>query len=108
MNTKGTAAQLKFMAALRATRYRASYLSLCFLILWLVGPEYTGAQSTANAGTVEGAVFVVDSGGASYVPGAKVVLQSSETLEAETDANGRYVFRDVAPGSHILTASFPG
>src|SRR5271165_2303023 len=108
MNTKGTAAKVKFMAALRTIRYRASYLSLCFLILWLVGPGYTGAQSTANTGTVEGAVFVLDSGGASYVPGAKIVLQSPSALKTETDANGRYIFHDVAPGSHILTASFPG
>ena len=108
MNTKGAAAKLKFTAALRTVRYRASYLSLCLLVLWLIGPEHAGAQSTANTGTVEGAVFVLDSGGTSYVPGAKVVLQSSEAMETETDANGRYIFHDVAPGTHTIAASFPG
>jgi len=66
------------------------------------------AQSAVNSGSVEGAVFVMDSGGASYVPGAKVVLHSSETLEAETDANGHYIFNNVAPGTHTIIASFPG
>jgi hypothetical protein len=107
MNTKRAAANLKFTAALRAIRYRASYLSLCLLILWLIRPGYTGAQSTAT-GTVEGAVLVLDSAGASYVPGAKIVLQSSETLETETDANGRYIFHDVAAGTHTIAASSPG
>jgi outer membrane receptor for ferrienterochelin and colicin len=50
----------------------------------------------------------MDSGGASYVPGAKVVLQSSEALETETDADGHYIFHNVAPGAHTITASFPG
>ena len=108
MNTKGTAAKVRFTRALRTIRYCASYLSLCLVTLWLVGPGYAGAQSTANTGTVEGAVFVLDSGGTSYVPGAKVVLQSSETLETETDANGHYIFHDVAPGTHTIAASFPG
>jgi hypothetical protein len=107
MNTKRAAANLKFMAALRTIRYRASYLSLCLLILWLIGPRYAGAQSTAT-GTVEGAVLVLDSAGASYVPGAKVVLQTSEILETETDANGHYILHDVAPGTYTITASFPG
>ena len=108
MNTKGAAAKVKSMAAKRAIRYCASYLSLCLVILWLLSPGYAGAQSTANTGTVEGAVFVLDSGGTSYVPGAKVVLQSSENLETETDADGHYIFHDVAPGTHTIAASFPG
>ena len=108
MDTKAAAAKVKFTAALRTIRHRASYLTVCLLILWLVCPGYASAQTGSNTGTVEGAVFVLDSGGASYVPGAKVVLQSSETLETETDANGRYIFHDVAPGTHTIAASFPG
>src|SRR5208283_2823770 len=66
------------------------------------------AQSTANSGSVEGAVFVVDSGGALYVPGAKIALQGPKTLQAETDENGRYNFPDVEPGTYTIAASFPG
>jgi hypothetical protein len=55
MNTKGTAAKVKFTRALRTIRDRVSYLSLCLVILWLLGPVYAAAQSTANTGTVEGA-----------------------------------------------------
>ncbi|HVO78577.1 MAG TPA: hypothetical protein VMT39_01040, partial [Candidatus Bathyarchaeia archaeon] len=82
--------------ALRRLQFCGCHVLLLLLAWWLIGPGVVGAQTSTAMGTVEGAVFVVDSGGASYVPGAKVVLQSSETLEAETDANGRYVFRDVA------------
>ena len=83
-------------------------LLMLMIVLCLTFPCSSVAQSTVNSGSVEGAVFVMDSGGASYVPGAKVVLQSSNTLEAETDANGHYIFHDVAPGTHTITASFPG
>src|SRR5215469_1613119 len=83
-------------------------LLMLLIVLCLTFSSNSVAQSTANSGTVEGAVFVTDSGGPSYVPGAKVMLQSSETLEAETDGNGHYIFHDVAPGTHTITASFPG
>ena len=78
------------------------------VVLCLIFSCTSVAQSTANTGAIEGSVFVMDSGGASYVPGAKVVLQSIETLETETDADGHYIFHNVAPGTHTVTANFPG
>src|SRR3974390_1614660 len=83
-------------------------LLMLLIVLCLTFSCNAVAQSTVTSGSVEGAIFVMDSGGASYVPGAKVVLHSSEALEAETDGNGHYIFHDVAPGTHTITASFPG
>ena len=51
----------------------------------------------------------MDSGGASYVPGAKVTLQGPErSLQTETDADGRYTFRDIKAGTYSIDVSFPG
>jgi hypothetical protein len=77
---------------------------LCLAVSWTAV-----AQSTSNVCAIKGSVFVMDSGGASYVPGAKVTLQGPDTgLQAETDAEGHYKFCDVNAGTYSIEASFPG
>jgi len=66
------------------------------------------AQTGAATGQVDGAVFVVDTQGPSYVPGAKVTLSGAQPVEKETNQEGRFSFSGVAPGTYILTAQFPG
>jgi len=66
------------------------------------------AQITTKGGRVEGTVFVTDSQGPSYVPGAKVTLSGTASLQQETDSQGHYTFTDVAAGAYIITAEFPG
>ncbi len=71
-------------------------------------PLVAREQSVAKPASVEGTVSVTDSAGPSLLPGAKVVLRGSATLEAETNAGGKYSFPEVAPGEYIIEADFPG
>ena len=41
-----------------------------------------------------------------YVPGAKVILQGSKTVQTETDEKGRYCFQAVEAGAYTITAEF--
>ena len=81
----------------------AAVISMCVLL-----PLSARGQSPAKAGTVEGAVFVVDSGETSYLPGAKLVLKGSTTMETEADADGKFRFSGVNAGTYTIEASFPG
>ncbi len=81
----------------------AALIAMCVLF-----PLSARGQSFVKAGTVEGTVLVVDSGGRSLLPGAKVVLKGSSTLETEADADGKYSFSKVAPGEYTIEAEFPG
>jgi hypothetical protein len=78
------------------------------IVFYLLFPLHACGQSTIKSGTVEGAVFVVDSGETSFLPGAKVVLKSSTTMETETDASGKYSFSGVDSGTYTIEADFPG
>jgi hypothetical protein len=80
-----------------------SLVALCALL-----PLNARGQSPANPGTVEGTVFVVDSGETSFLPGAKVAIKGSTTMETETDAGGKYSFSGVDPGTYTIEADFPG
>jgi hypothetical protein len=84
------------------------FLLVIPLVLYLLFPVHLFGQIPANTGTVEGTVFVTDSGGPSMVPGAKVVLTGSSTLETEADAEGKCSFSAVAPGAYTIQADFPG
>ncbi len=63
-------------------------------------------QKPVATGRVEGTVYVVDSEGRSYVPGAKVVLSGPTELQRETDAEGKFVLADVPAGTYTLNAQF--
>ena len=79
------------------------------IVLCLIFISNAIAQSTGIACAIKGSVFVMDSAGASYVPGAKVTLQGPETgLHTETDADGRYTFCDLKAGTYSIEVSFPG
>ena len=73
---------------------------LCVPFLW--------SQTAARGGRVDGTVFVSDSQGPSYVPGAKVTLSGGTALQQETDSQGHYTFVDVPPGVYTISAEFPG
>jgi hypothetical protein len=67
-------AQLKYRTALRIC-HRATYMAVSLLSLLLVGAGYSCAQNSVEMGALQGAVFVADSGGPSYIPGAQITLQ---------------------------------
>ncbi len=78
------------------------------IVMCLLIPLSARGQSSVKPGSVEGAVLVVDSGGPSLLPGAKVELKGSTTIETETDAQGKYRFTEVAPGDYTLETDSPG
>ena len=99
--------KLNRRSTLRCCCHCASWLFLIFLF----GPmfvSYAAAQTDDGYGSVEGSVFIVDSEGSSYVPGATVTLQGPKTIQAETDEKGQYSFRAVEPGQYTIRAAFPG
>ncbi|MBZ5656196.1 MAG: TonB-dependent receptor [Acidobacteriia bacterium] len=77
------------------------------LAFFLTAPISLIAQS-GGTGRLESTVFVVDSEGRSFVPGAKIVLSGPSTLEAESDQEGKCVFTNVAPGTYSIQVQFPG
>ena len=88
--------------------HNAIFLLVILIVMYLLFPVRLCGQRTANTGTVEGTVFVTDSGGPSMVPGAKVALTGSLNLATEADAEGEYSFSPVAPGTYTIQADFPG
>jgi hypothetical protein len=77
-------------------------LCLCFASVALT-------QTSVGTTQVAGTVFVADSQGPSYVPGAKVTLLSSTiAIEQDTDPEGRFSFSGLAPGPYRIAAQFPG
>jgi len=79
-----------------------------FFVIYMLCVPFAFGQTSATAGRVEGTVFVLDSQGSSYVPGAKVTLSGAVSLQQETDSQGHYTFAEVAPGAYTITAEFPG
>src|SRR5271157_4318078 len=108
MDIKVVFVNFRKSGALRRLQFCGCHVFLVLLLMWwLIGPGLVTAQSSAAMGTVEGAVYVLDSEGPSYVPGAKVILQGSKTIRTETDEKGRYSFQSVEAGVYTITASFP-
>jgi Carboxypeptidase regulatory-like domain len=66
----------------------------------------TSRAETSQTGTLRGTV--VDPSGA-VVAGAEIVLKrDGRTLQTKSGSNGRYQFRDLAPGSYSLAVSAQG
>ena len=84
-----------------------NHILWALLALFLAVPLSVVAQ-VGGTGRVESTVFVLDSEGRSYVPGAKVVLSGPSTLEAESDQEGKCIFNDVPPGTYSIQVQFPG
>jgi hypothetical protein len=74
----------------------------------LICAPFICAQTSATGGRVQGRVFVTDSQGPSYVPGARVTLSGAASLQQETDPQGHYTFSEVPPGTYTIAAEFPG
>jgi len=55
------------------------------IALCLMASADSHAQTTAPTGAIAGGVFVVNSDGTAYIPGAKIILQGPELLQTETD-----------------------
>lgn len=83
-------------------------LLVTLIVIYLLFPLRACAQSSASSGTVEGTVFVSDSGVPALLPGAKVILKGSATLETETAADGKFSFSGVNSGTYTIEASLPG
>jgi hypothetical protein len=81
---------------------------LPLIVACLILLSSAAAQTSATAGRVDGTVFVSDSQGPSYVPGAKVTLSGAGSLQQETDQQGHYTFTEVPSGAYTITAEFPG
>ncbi len=85
-------------------------ISLLGALLAICVSEHAQAstEDSAKPGTVEGTVFVMDSGVISDLPGAKVALRNSATFASETSASGKFSFSGVAPGAYTVEADSPG
>src|ERR1700761_28931 len=84
---------------------RAIFLAL--VVPWFA-PRILANEDSNAAGKLEGAAFVGDPDHRSYAAGAKVVASGPVTLETETNADGKYAFVAVPPGSYTVKANFLG
>lgn len=82
-------------------------LRLFPIVLCLMASPDSLAQTTAAAAAITGGVFVANSDGPAYIPGAKITLQGPETLQTETDEEGQYSFHKIQPGNYTIVARFP-
>jgi hypothetical protein len=57
---------------------------------------------------LEGTVSVGDQGHLSYMAGAKVLASGPVKIETETNADGRYVFVALPPGTYTVEATYAG
>ncbi|HVO62762.1 MAG TPA: hypothetical protein VMT53_17635 [Terriglobales bacterium] len=80
----------------------SAFLAICVLLPWSAMAQSNGK------GRLEVTVFILDSLGQSYVPGAKAFLSGPAKLQAETDQQGKCVFTDVIPGSYSISVVSPG
>ena len=81
----------------------------CLFVTCCFVPGTLGSQANTPSAKVAGTVFVRDSAGnQSLVSGATVRLDGPATLEAETDANGKYVVPSVPFGTYTVEVALPG
>lgn len=82
--------------------------TLVLIAIGLLAAPARGQNSEPTA-SVHGTVFVTDSGGKSYVPGAKVVLNGPTSFyRAEADAEGKFTFVNLEPGTYTIKATQVG
>jgi Carboxypeptidase regulatory-like domain len=84
--------------------------SLARLIsIGLLGTCAFAGDTDPKTGALQGTVFTTDAdGGRSVVPGAKVSLNGPTPSETSPDAEGKFVFRALQPGSYILKSEACG
>ena len=81
-------------------------IAVSLLLLGCFIPSAAGQVSLDKTGRLEGIVFVVNSDDLSNVPGAKVLVSGPVMAETETDADGKYAFDGMPPGTYDMEASF--
>jgi hypothetical protein len=77
---------------------------------WVLLPTFVLGQSPGPAtGTVQGVVFTADAdGGRSVVPAAKISLDGSSHIEAQSTPEGKFVLRAIPAGAYTITAQTSG
>jgi len=76
-------------------------------LLAAIGVLAVASGVYAQASSVRLSGRAVDRAGAA-LPGVTVNVSGAITRQAVTDADGEYVFTDLAPGGYTLTATLPG
>lgn len=102
--------QLQTQAGASSRAFSFSALSLVAILGAgaFMHPAPLAAQGNSRSGALKGHVLVIESTGASYVPGTMLVLNGPETLQAESDSNGTFSFPSVAPGTYVIQGNAPG
>ena len=88
------------------TRRRGAIL-LGLTVLWFARCALA-AEEPPPTGSVEGTALVASPNGQRYVAGAKVVASGPVRMEIETNAQGRYAFIKMIPGTYTIEATFSG
>ena len=65
-------------------------------------------DGTTSTGRLEGTAFVGVHGHPSYTPGTTILASGPVNNETETDADGKFVFVALPPGTYAVEASFSG
>ncbi len=87
---------------------KVTHILLALIGVCLMVSVVMAQQKPVPTGRLEGTVFVMDSQGRSYVPGAKVVVSGPAARETESDLEGKFTFADVSAGTYAIDVQFPG
>ena len=88
------------------SRCTPQIIAVSLLLLGCFIPSAAGQVSLDKTGRLEGIVFVGNFDDRSNVPGAKVLVSGPVMAETETDADGKYAFDGIPPGTYDVEASF--
>ena len=80
-------------------------IAIALLSIVLVSPAASGAAVAQPAGTLAGSLF--DQTGGALV-NVTVEVRGPVVRERQSDASGRFEFRDVPPGDYVLRAALAG
>jgi hypothetical protein len=84
-------------------------LARLVISIGLLGACGFAGDTGPKTGAVQGMVFTTDAnGGRSVVPGLKVSLNGPTPSETSADAEGKFVFSALQPGSYILKSEASG
>jgi hypothetical protein len=78
-------------------------VALCRFAPWALAND-----NSEPTGRIEGTVSVVDQGRQTLTSGAKVQASGPVHFETETNANGKYVFVALPPGSYSVEVTSSG
>ena len=84
---------------------KAVFLVLAVLRL---APYALAGDNGKLTGRLEGTVFVGEDGHQSYTAGAKVQASGPVKIDTQSNADGKYVFVALPPGSYTVTVTYSG